>query len=315
LSERYRYIFGPVPSRRLGLSLGVDIIPLKTCSYDCIYCQLGRTDHKTVERRSYVPAGEVLDELDRILSSGLHADYITFSGSGEPTLNSDIGSMISSIKRMTDIPVAVLTNGSLLHDPDVRASLRGADLVVPSLDAGNGRTFKRVNRPHRSIGFDEMVRGLADFRREFEGMYWLEIFLVDGINTSDGDLREIRDLVGEIGPDRVQLNTAVRPPAEGYVREVPPEEMERIRELIGHGAEVIAAYRSVASSRSHAAERDEILAMLLRRPCTLEDISEALGLHRNQVSKHLAYLKESGAIGEVRQGGKTYFVAVHKDRM
>jgi len=162
-SRASRYVYGPVPSRRLGRSLGVDLVPFKTCSYGCTYCQLGRTKDKTTERREYVPVDGVLDELAEKLRLGPPPDFVGLAGSGEPTLHARIGDLIAGIKNLTSIPVAVLTNGSLLWTPEVRAGLAEADLVMPSLDAGTDRTFQRVNRPHRDISFERMVDGLVAF--------------------------------------------------------------------------------------------------------------------------------------------------------
>ena len=175
------YIFGPVPSRRLGRSLGVDLVPFKTCTYDCIYCQLGRTTNKTIQRKEWVPLDDVVTELETKLSS--QPDYITLSGSGEPTLYSRTGELIDRIKAVTNVPVAVLTNGSLLWNQEVRARLMNADLVVPSLDAGDEAMFRAVNRPHEDISFERMLQGLIDFRHEFQGKYWLEVFLLAGHNA------------------------------------------------------------------------------------------------------------------------------------
>ncbi|MCK4625431.1 MAG: radical SAM protein, partial [Phycisphaerae bacterium] len=170
------YIFGPVPSRRLGRSLGVDLVPFKTCSYDCIYCQLGRTTNKTIQRKEWVPLDDVVAELKTNLSS--QPDYITLSGSGEPTLYSRTGELIDRIKAVTDVPVAVLTNGSLLWNQEVCAQLMNADLIVPSLDAGDEMMFRAVNRPHEDISFEKMLKGLIEFRREYQGQYWLEVMFL-----------------------------------------------------------------------------------------------------------------------------------------
>ncbi|MCK4275198.1 MAG: radical SAM protein, partial [Phycisphaerae bacterium] len=220
------YIFGPVPSRRLGRSLGVDLVPFKTCTYDCVYCQLGRTTCKTVQRKEYVPLEDVLQELRSKLSS--QPDYITLSGSGEPTLYSKTGELIDRIKAMTNIPVAVLTNGSLLWQAEVRSQLMNADLVVPSLDAGDEAMFQAVNRPHEDITFERMLDGLIEFRREFQGQYWLEVMFLAGHNAIHSEAQNLAECVSLIKPDRVQLNTATRPPAEDYAVTV---SQQRLSEL------------------------------------------------------------------------------------
>ena len=194
--KKRQYIYGPVPSRRLGRSLGVDLVPYKTCTYDCIYCQLGRTTNKTTERREWVPTNEVLAQLKDRLSS--RPDYITLSGSGEPTLHADMGRLIHEIKSVTDIPVAVITNGSLLWLSEVQAALLEADLVVPSLDAGSEDLFKYVNRPHPQIRFDQMLSGLRGFRRLFHDQYWLEVFLLSGVTTVEARIKALRDCIVDI---------------------------------------------------------------------------------------------------------------------
>jgi wyosine [tRNA(Phe)-imidazoG37] synthetase (radical SAM superfamily) len=214
-NEVQRFVFGPVPSRRLGRSLGVDLVPFKTCSYDCIYCQLGPTTNRTIVRKRYVPVFEVLDQLSHKLNEDTEPDYITFSGSGEPTLHSDLGQLIEAIKKRVTIPVAVLTNGSLLWDKQVQEGLMGADLVVPSLDAGSPRLFRQINRPDAQLEFSQVLEGLIEFRRLYTGRVWLEVFLVDGVNTAPPEIARIRECVQAICPDKVQLNTVVRPPAEG----------------------------------------------------------------------------------------------------
>ena len=186
-------IFGPVPSRRLGFSLGVDVIPLKTCTYNCIYCQLERTTQKTLRRAEYVAVEPILQELQHVLSLGQNIDYITFSGSGEPTLNAKLGEMIREIREMTSIPVAVLTNGSLLSEREVREDLSAADLVIPSLDAVSEEAFQRVNRPHGRLKIGAIIEGLKVFRRAFQGQLWLEIMFVKGINDTPEEIARMRE--------------------------------------------------------------------------------------------------------------------------
>ncbi len=198
-SSGFKYLYGPVPSRRLGRSLGIDLVPFKTCTYDCIYCQLGHTTNKTLERLSYVPVKEILNELKRKLATGERPDYISIAGSGEPTLHSYIGELIGMIKNMTNIPVAVLTNGSLLYLPEVRAALMQADLVIPSLDAGDEKMFQYVNRPHPDISFDNMVNGLIAFTRDFPGQVWLEVLLISGVTSMAADVKKIATLAKKIG--------------------------------------------------------------------------------------------------------------------
>ena len=214
MSSERQYVYGPVPSRRLGRSLGVDIVPEKVCTQNCIYCQLGSTTKKTIERREYAPVEPIISELKEILSGSVEADYITMAGSGEPTLNSKLGEIIEKIKIFSNIPVAVVTNGTLLYRADVRDECAKADVVMPSLDAGDERTFKKINRPYPDISIEKLVSGLCTFRDEYSGQIWLEVFFIKGINDDDEQIKEISAIIKRIHPDKIQLNTAVRPTIE-----------------------------------------------------------------------------------------------------
>ncbi|MBN1845031.1 MAG: radical SAM protein [Sedimentisphaerales bacterium] len=298
-------IFGPVPSRRLGRSLGVDLVPYKTCTYDCIYCQLGRTTCKTSQRREWTPPADVLEELPGKLAG--EPDYITLSGSGEPTLYLRIGELIARIKEMTDVPVAVLTNGSLLWLPEVRRALLQADLVVPSLDAGSDWTFQYVNRPDPAISFETMLEGLARFRQEYSGAYWLEVFLIGGITTTEQEIKHLSDCLERIAPDRVQLNTVTRPPAENFALPVPQDQVMDIASKLSVPAEVIADYRHVHAQTRFVATAEDILRLVQRRPCTIDDIAEGLGLHRHEVLKYVEDLSHQGRLVAEGQNNRLYY--------
>ncbi len=300
-----RYVFGPVPSRRLGRSLGVDLVPFKTCSYDCIYCQLGRTTCETIDRKEWVPLTDVVDELRHRLSS--NPDYITLSGSGEPTLHGQIGKLIARIKEITDVPVAVLTNGSLLWQEDVRQQLLRADLVIPSLDAGSESMFRLVNRPHPEISFEQMLAGLIDFRQQFRGQYWLEVFILGGYAAIPAELSKLANCVSRIKPDRVQLNTVTRPPAEKHAVGVSPECLAELSSTFQPSAEVIADFRDVHRQPDFAAGREELLAMLRRRPCSVDDIAGGLGMHRNEVIKYLEELNAESLLDQSLVADRLYY--------
>lgn len=305
MKSSFQHVFGPVPSRRLGRSLGVDLVPFKTCTYDCIYCQLGRTTHKTVTRKEWVPTDEVLDELKRKLAT--RPDYITFSGSGEPTLHAKLGEIIRRIRAMTKTPVAVLTNGSLLWQPSVRAELAHADLVMPSLDAGDERLFQAVNRPHSEITLERLVTGLAQFRREFSGQYWLEVLLLAGSTAVLSHVRQIAMLVKRIQPGRVQLNTAVRPPAEEFAFPVSPARLREFARLFRPQAEVIAEYGPRARSGGASADLAAVLELLRRRPCTLGDIARGLGMKPAEVVKSIETLEARGEVQNERHGPELFY--------
>jgi wyosine [tRNA(Phe)-imidazoG37] synthetase (radical SAM superfamily) len=290
--------------------LGVDLVPFKTCTYDCIYCQLGRTTNKTVERRQWVPLDDVLAELKDKLAT--NPDYITLSGSGEPTLFSRLDELIARIHSMTYIPVAVLTNGSLLWQEEVRRQLMDADLVLPSLDAGHGSMFRGVNRPHESISFERMLEGLIAFREEYYGEYWLKVFLLAGHTAIDAEARAIAECVAKIKPDRVQLNTATRPTAEGYAVMVDRRRMSDLAARFDPPAEVIADYHGVHARSDFTAGRDNVLEMIQRRPCSLEDIADGLGMHRNEVIKYVEELNAKGLLEKRSSGGKVFYSAKHQ---
>ncbi len=301
------YVYGPVPSRRLGRSLGIDLVPPKTCTYDCIYCQLGRTTNKTTQRKEWTPLRNVLKELEARLPS--EPDWITIAGSGEPTLHSGIGSLIKAVKAITDTRVAVLTNGSLLWLPEVRDALCGADLVIPSLDAGQERLFRHINRPHRDITFHRMIDGLCEFRKSFAGQYWLEVFLLGGITGLPIQVREIAEIAGLIGPQRVHLNTVIRPPAESFAVPVPQELMEQLAGIFGDKCEVIVSSQNRLHGGHVGTTPQEVLSLVSRRPCTLEDIASGLSLDRTEASKHVDQLSAAGLLETKYQGRRLYFRA------
>ena len=305
-----KHIFGPVPSRRLGRSLGVDLVPYKTCTYDCIYCQLGKTDNKTPERKEWVPLAEVLGQIRENLKH--QPDYITLSGSGEPTLYSKLGQLLRGIKQMTDIPVAVLTNGSLLWQPQVRSELQQADLVMPSLDAGSIQKFRYVNRPCDGIEFEKMVQGLIQFREEYSGKYWLEVLIMAGITTPESEIRKMAEYIKQIRPDRVLVNTVARPPVEEYAEPVPERQLKALALQLSENAEVIADYTGVHQKKEFTAQRSDVLEMLHRRPCTVEDISSGLEIHRNEAVKYIEELLHRGLIKKRIQNRQTYYAAAEE---
>ena len=287
--KNQEYVYGPVPSRRLGRSLGIDLVPFKTCTYDCIYCQLGKTTHKTTQRKEWVSSDTVIDQVKGKLES--KPDYITVSGSGEPTLHSKIGEVIVKIKEMTDIPIAVLTNGSLLWLPDVRRSLKAADVVLPSLDAGSEWLYQYINRPHPDIPFGKMLEGLVKFRDDYAGEYWLEILLLGGVTTVETQVNALAHAIKLIGPDKVHVNTVSRPPVEDFAMAVPPERLKEITSQLSEKAEIIVANQAIQVQCETSARTEDILALLRRRPCSVEDIALGLGLHQNAVIKCLEQLR------------------------
>jgi wyosine [tRNA(Phe)-imidazoG37] synthetase (radical SAM superfamily) len=310
MTTQKSFLYGPVPSRRLGLSLGVDFVPFKSCSLDCIYCQLGRTTLITTERTPCVPLDPVLDQLKTRISLGLEADYITIGGSGEPTLNSNLGSLIRSIKQLTDIPVALLTNGALFFRPDVRTDAAAADVVLPSLDAADPDTFAKINRPHRNITIEKLIDGLVTFRREYTGQIWLEVFLIDAVNTAPDQLAKIADAIKRIRPDKVQLNTAVRPTAQSGLKIPSLQRLQDIAGQLAPNAEVIADFL-VTHPHYHSLHpaNQDILEMLKRRPCSVPDITAALGITQQNVMREISSLLKDDLIRFTENNGVVFYHA------
>jgi wyosine [tRNA(Phe)-imidazoG37] synthetase (radical SAM superfamily) len=285
----------------------VDILPYKTCSLNCVYCQLGRTPRKTGLRQRFFDREEILAQVRKAIARNQDIDFITFSGSGEPTLNSSLGPLIRQIKQMTSIPVAVLTNSTLLGRPSVRRALLAADVVVPSLDAATAASFRQVNRPVPSLKVGQVITGLEKFRREFKGQIWLEVMLVRGYNDSPRDIAALRRAISRIKPDRVQLNTVVRPPAEKWARPLRREAMEQIKKALGKGTEVIAEFKKKPKSRSDADIKSTILSLVERRPVSLQEMAISLGQSKRRLRSHLAVLERRGRVRLAKHKGILYY--------
>ncbi len=302
-----RYVYGPVPSRRLGWSLGVDVVPAKACSFNCIYCQLGASHYQTVERGECVALEAVKAEIQKKITC--QPDYITISGSGEPTLYARLGELVDWIRTATEVPVAILTNGSLLWRKDVQDELSAASLVIPSLDAGNGAMLARVNRPHRDLTFERVVDGMADFRSRFRGEIWLEIMMVAGFTDDPQEVADLAKAAAQIRPDRVQLNTVTRPPAESYALPVPDDDLHRFAEMFTPAAEIIGdAPHSHGRTRCGSLPED-VMNLLRRRPCTLEDVADGLGIHILEAVKHLEILNADQQVLTVSDGTRVFYLA------
>jgi len=284
-----QHIFGPVSSRRLGRSLGIDLVPFKTCTYNCVYCECGATKYRTTNREIFFPVKEIYTELTEFPSSP-PLDYITFSGSGEPTLSLSIGEIIRFLKdNYPSYRVAVLTNGSLLSDPDVRWDLLPADVVLPTLSTVVKQTFLKIHRPDPKISLERMLTGLVQFRKEYSGEIWLEVFIIPGINTSDEELAGLRKIIKDINPDRVQLNTLDRPGTEEWVLPANRMELNRVETMLEFATveKVERSPRSTLQISYTENQIEQIHELLKRRPCTVEDIVSATGLHTIEVAKIL----------------------------
>ena len=311
--SRTSFAYGPVPSRRLGLSLGVDPVAAKSCPYDCLYCQLGPTLAPTAERREFYPVRDIVADVTRKLERGPRPDHITLGGSGEPTLHAGLGEIIRSIKAATDVPVALLTGGALLHDPTVRAEAALADVILPSLDAGDEELFALVNRPGPSLPFATMMEGLVALRREYAGPMWLEVMMLAGLSETPARLAALAAQVQRIRPDRVQLNTPVRPAKSPLARPIPADRLAALCAAFTPHAEVIADFEKGVGSHFPETAPDpvsvsrEILVVLERRPCTVEDLAASLGLSKEGVRAALDALVAQGAVVTAPHQGRTYY--------
>ena len=301
-----KHVFGPVASRRLGRSLGIDVVPYKVCTFDCVHCQLGRTTCQTIEPRAWFPVEEILADVRSALDTG--PEYVTIGGSGEPTLYADLGTLIAELRRLTATPVAVLTNGSLLWRSDVREALQGANVVIPSLDAADEAAFLVVNRPHEALSAEQVWQGLVEFRRSYRGAYWLEVFLIDGPSSAEPRLSRLVERASQLGADRVQLNTATRPPAESWVMPVPPKRLWQIARAFTPPAEVIATHHRHTAPRSGQVTPTAVLAVLQRRPGNLADIAAGLAAHRHEVIKILDELMADCRVHVETVGEEACFV-------
>lgn len=311
----YKFLFGPVPSRRLGISLGVDLVPHKVCSLNCVYCECGKTTKLTNERMEYVPVDKVLKELDHFFKNNPDPDYITFSGAGEPTLNSGLGKVLDIIKRRKpDIPVAVLTNGTLLNDAGVRKELMKADVILPSLDSALDDTFQKINRPYHELKTDKIINGLVDFRKEFKGKIWLEVFILPGYNDDTRNLDALKQAILRIKPDLVQLNTLDRP---GTVEDLKPMTKSGLQKIIEYwqldNVEIIASAPERKDIISYRKDTETaILETISRRPCTIEDMAKTLGMHVNEINKYLGVLENENKI-ESKKLERGVFYMINKD--
>lgn len=303
------HVFGPVPSRRLGFSLGVDLLVPKICSMDCVYCELGRTTRKTVTRERFVDPEAVLDELERRLAECPSPDFVTISGSGEPTLSIDLGRIIDGVRRLCDVPVAVLTNGSLLGAPDVASELAAAQVVAPSLDAVSREAFERVNRPHPSLDAAAIVRSLAAFRAGFSGEVWLEALFVSGMNDDPAEIGRIAAAIEAIAPDRVHVNTIARPPADSDALPVEPDRLADVCRRLGPRAQVIAVPAKRARPHARGEVAENVIAMAERRPITVDDVAAVTGTSLAEAAKILSTLRDEGRLELVRHGETLYYRA------
>jgi wyosine [tRNA(Phe)-imidazoG37] synthetase (radical SAM superfamily) len=313
MNGHYRHLFGPVRSRRLGRSLGIDLVPFKVCTFDCPYCQVGATTSKTIERREYVPVADVLAEFDRWLTHGGQADHLTLAGAGEPTLHARFGEVLAELAARTPIRRVLLSNGSLFHLPEVRSAARRADVVKGTLSAWDGASFKGVHHPHAGLDFETFLAGLEAMRAGFRGEFWLEVFLVAGMNDAQNQVQRIAALARGIRPDRIHLNTAVRPPRDTAVQAVTLERLTELARLFDPVAEVALSRgghaRPDTPPGDGAIVEERLLAMVRRHPCTAADLAVALGVDMAAVERAGGRLVETGALRLEQRAGGAFLVA------
>ncbi|MFP4064596.1 MAG: radical SAM protein [Bacteroidales bacterium] len=310
----YNYLFGPVPSRRLGMSLGVDLVPHKVCSLNCVYCEVGETTNRTVVRDEYIPYEKVTDELNNYFENNPDPDYITFSGYGEPTLNSRVGDVLKFIKtHKPGVPVAVLTNGTLFYQQEVRQVLQEADLVLPSLDAATEEGFRRINRPDPSLKIDTYIRGLVEFRKIYTGKIWLEVLILPGYNDDEAELKALKEAILKIQPDRVQVNTLDRPGTVKDLRGATRTELQHVLDVWQlENAEIIAPAAKRKNIKTYRSDKETaILETIARRPCTVDDLISLLGLHVNEINKYLDVLEAEKRIRSVKQERGIFYQLRH----
>jgi len=304
-----KLVFGPVPSRRLGRSLGIDVLPLKTCNLNCIYCELGPTRSFTTSSVAPFSVKAIKNAFERYLERGKAPfDVVTITASGEPTLHKEIRGIVSAIKAMTDRPVAVLTNATLIGQEEVAEALCMTDMVLPSLDAGTETTFRKINRPCQGITLEQVVKGLEAFRRSYPGKILLETLFVRGINDSDTEVEAILRHVRRIRPDEVQINTVARPPAESWAEPVGAARLEAIREMLGPEARIITSFKRPRDEARKGPGEEELLEILKRRPLSREDIHDLFDQREDKVMALLMLLTERGLVQKKRLRGKDFYL-------
>jgi len=302
------YVFGPVPSRRLGLSLGVDLIPPKTCTFDCLYCQVGRTTSRTLEPKAFVPVREVIGEIKKKILKNA-PDAVTLAGSGEPTLYSEIDQVIASIKEITEIKVALLTNGALFWKEEIRQRVLKADIIMPTLSSAFDHTFREIHRPHPGLDLATIINGLKMLRQDYKGQIFLEVVFLAGVNDTKREVEALKNLVEQISPEKIQLNTVVRPPADSKAISLDRKRLEEINLIFGEKSEIIAEIPAKIKTRTEEHLIRSLLDMVKRRPLKQIDIVNALGLSTDETEDLIKGLLIKGYIRRQSHSGDIYFLS------
>lgn len=310
MKKNFKFIYGPVPSRRFGRSLGVNPIPLKTCNYSCVYCQLGRTKNFTNQRRSFFKRELILSEIKEAVNKfNNEIDYITFVGEGEPLLSKDIGYLIQKVREFTEIKTALITNGALLMLEEVRREVMSFHVISPTLDAGSERVFELINRPFKGIKLDDVVNGFINLRKEYKGEIWIEIMLVKGLNDTGEELKRIRNLLDKISPDRVYVNVPIRPPAEKWV-EIPDKEgIDRAKRILKNAVFINMEEKGIFEGREFKTPEEAILFLTRRHPMRLDQILESIkGFNRDELLDSLNKLIKQGRLKKISYRGKEFYL-------
>jgi GTP-binding protein len=302
-------IFGPIISRRLGRSLGIDLIPYKTCTLDCIYCECGKTTNKTLKRQDFISPDIILSELKKALMENTNIDVITFSGSGEPTLYKSLDYLIDEIKKITDIPLVMITNSTLLTIDEVKKALLKVDFVLPSLDASCFSTFRKINIPHKELSFNDILNALIDFSHEYKGKIWLEILFCAGINDTEEEIQEFEKIIPKIRTDMIQINSVDRPPAYSIASSPKHSKLEEIAKRLNG---TVVARKKLEDNNSDnrtnvKTDKKRILEFLRRRPETIEALQNGLSIQNVYLIKLLSELEDSNKIKKVKHGNNWFY--------
>jgi wyosine [tRNA(Phe)-imidazoG37] synthetase (radical SAM superfamily) len=308
-----QYVFGPVPSRRLGQSLGIDPVPMKTCNWNCVYCQLGHTSPPSNQRADFAPVDDVIAEVQEALGDSQEGeiDWLTIVGSGEPTLNAHIGELIARLKSLSRIPVAVLTNGSLLYQPEVRREISGADAILPSLDAGSELLYRKINRALPELSWQRLVEGLIAFRSEYAGHLWVEVMLIKDLNDSDSALEDLARVLTRIKPDEVHLVLPERPPCEPWVAVAEKDRIARAAEILGAVTRVVLPTAGAFKVPEGDDVLDTVAAIIARHPMSEVDLVRALETwNADQVHEALRQLEKTGRAQLVTRHDERYWSGI-----
>ena len=304
------HIFGPVPSRRLGLSLGIDPLNCKSCNLNCVYCELGRTIHYVAERKIFVPTGELLAELREYFRAGKKADFLTFSGSGEPTLALNLGEMIRAVKKEFSLPAALITNTTLFTDSAVRADAMEADVILPSIDAAVDEAFIKADRPHHGLKLQYILEGFRKFCDSYKGRIWVEVMLVKGINDSVENIKAIAKYLDSLpNIEKIQVNTVVRSRAEDYAEPLNPEELSAARSMLGSKAEVIGKYTGEGFIKTDTIMEAVITASYLR-PMRVQDLLLVINGDIKEIFESAEKAVSEGKAEKLEMNGEVFYRAV-----